>query len=388
MATPAANEDIAAISANIPVNLSEINSNNDPFFAAETQSSLTHENTWAWIVTALIIAFLIGTLNFGWSVKHCIHVGRTNKFNIALTICMGLWALHLLFMLILHLVVYRWGQYYSPEAAESIHHALLIMSRLTWSLATLGYVILVQLRFRVVKSVIRYHNVFDHLLMAVTVIVWLPSALVANAAYFAFPRMADENPYLAMWMNNFDVIWDTYYVVVDIVLGIIIMWFVIKSVRSLSQITSQPGYSSTTQLNQKTPNRQPSTSISSSGPQKERKLLRVIGFSLTVWIFISVVGIVCYYVANGIATSTPADASLAEVQYVFHLYNILNTANQIPVTLQFTLALLWLKEMKMLMEFKNKNMGRTGASSSGSRSGSGKQGPYSPNSPQSPYNRV
>ena len=106
---------------------------------------LTYTRVFPFMVALDSIACVISLLNIFLSIRHSLRIGRPNLYNIALCVCSLLFTCHATLSLTFHVMGYRVikGAVSDENNPERL---IQTMTRMTWSLASILYLLIVQSR--------------------------------------------------------------------------------------------------------------------------------------------------------------------------------------------------------------------------------------------------
>lgn len=102
-----------------------------------------------YIVPLIIIAFIIGLYNLYWAVRHSLRIRKLNLFNVGLVACTSFFLLNVISVLIFPAVKYSYlSRNVKPtlEYKRSLSIFTNLFNRITWTITTLIYLLLVQSR--------------------------------------------------------------------------------------------------------------------------------------------------------------------------------------------------------------------------------------------------
>lgn len=112
-------------------------------------SVLDAVSAYKYIISFLVIGFVIALFNVAWSVRHSLRIRKWNMFNAGLVTCTSFFVLNIISIVIFPTVKYYYsvnGIKPSADFKKSLAIGLTLFNRLTWTGTTLIYLMLVQSR--------------------------------------------------------------------------------------------------------------------------------------------------------------------------------------------------------------------------------------------------
>ncbi|KAJ3089240.1 hypothetical protein HK102_006851 [Quaeritorhiza haematococci] len=304
--------------------------------------ALTYDKTFPWLMGLAAIALLIGLGNTAWAIRHTISVARrwahtegqgqrwSNVFNGALCASNLLCCLYLACMVAGEVVFYKHvvggrneGPGYDKEAI--LRRQIDTAGRVFVSLASLIYLLLVLARFRLMKMLWPYSNYIDYFLSGFTIIIWIPSGIVYTVfmLWVPSPEKLSELQRFYELLQYIDKVWDTYFVIVDTVIGFTIMYHVINTKQLSPDIETRSSDSKLTHQ-----------SI-------DRRFYRNVIISLVFWILVSWTTMALYWVNTRLYGS--------DLETAINTFHLIWNVSAITYTLQFTGACLYMSQLKYMM---------------------------------------
>ncbi|KAI9008308.1 hypothetical protein BC832DRAFT_591544 [Gaertneriomyces semiglobifer] len=157
------------------------------------------------------IAFAVQLGNSGVAVKHAIQ--RRTLFNGFMATCMVVYAASFIPLFFTSKLAVETA-YLDKETHKDKFDQQSRCVRLwtaAYAVATLIYIILIQIRFRVVKSVLRYRNFLDNAYIIVSTIIWIGTIVILGIIYPPTPSI----------QSIATIMWTIYALLVDNVLSIV-----------------------------------------------------------------------------------------------------------------------------------------------------------------------
>ncbi|RKO92674.1 hypothetical protein BDK51DRAFT_34127 [Blyttiomyces helicus] len=187
------------------------------------------ELTLCYVFTGVGFLIQLGNVFYG-----SIHViKRPTTFNLVLAVALVMYLLSFMpLVLTTELTVELAGHVDSPDSPLQwkfvrLKWLLRIYSAL-YSCATLLYLLLVQIRFRVIKTLLPYSDLWDWALVTVTVLIWGSTAIALGVVY----------PRTVMLQSIAMAIWTAYALVIDNVLSFVFLFQLWNCRRRLTSATS------------------------------------------------------------------------------------------------------------------------------------------------------
>lgn len=122
---------------------SERNQSQQPMVA------FTFFTAFPYIVTCISIAFFIGLFNLLWTIRHNLRIKRYNIFNVGLIVCTIAFLVNVSAFLVPQLIKRSFrlaNEQPSDEFIGTFSKIYLLVTRTSWAIATLTYLMLVQSR--------------------------------------------------------------------------------------------------------------------------------------------------------------------------------------------------------------------------------------------------
>lgn len=165
-------------------------------------------------------------MNTAYAIKHAI--ARPTKFNIILVVALVVYCVSYIPLLMTSSLTIELSDQKETPQTQPLFAKLDILLRVytaLYGISTLMYILLVQIRFRVVKSLISYRSIYDHIFVAITVLVCLLST-------FLFGVILPTSSVLA---SIAAAVWTLYGLLVDNILSFVFIKVLYTSRTTLSK---------------------------------------------------------------------------------------------------------------------------------------------------------
>ena len=239
--------------------------------------ALSNEEAFPWVMTLTIIGLVIALLNIGWSVVHSIRIRRFNAFNISLMFATLVWFSRMILFLLLSSNWFASTPSISKSTAvEAYIFTLNSVCRVLNLVAMAIYLLLIQVRFRLVNRFLNNTDVLQLCMILLTSI--LSVAVLASYLWLPFTQSAINEVGMKqltfLISMSLTTAWDIYFIVVDFLIGIALLLRCYLTSKTLKKIN-----------------------VSSEDSKEELKLLFSISKVAFMWLFFSFAWIVTLIVS-------------------------------------------------------------------------------------------
>lgn len=172
-----------------------------------------------------LMGMTIQVFNIAYAIRHVIQ--RPTAFNIVLLMCLCLFLLSFfhfcVFIIYLTVVISMFSFAQMISGIDLLSNTILALNRVHntfYAVSTLMYIALVQFRFRVIKNILPYRDLWDNLFMCITIIIWSGTTLLFGIILFN-----SVEPKISL---AFSALWTFYALVVDNLLSWLFLYNLFK----------------------------------------------------------------------------------------------------------------------------------------------------------------
>ncbi|KAJ3078504.1 hypothetical protein HK102_004460 [Quaeritorhiza haematococci] len=307
---------------------------------AEAAPLLSADVVFPSLIVASSAALALAFFNTGWSVHHLKNTStRRNRLNIAMVIANVLATVYVLQLFTGVIWNYRFATHPSYFTISAF---LAAVGRITSYTASLIYIFLVIIRFRLIVQGIHQYSVWlERVIMAALVFLYIPGAFVLTGFIvhlygIVIPAGEREYDNYVMMVLHIvkihDAIYKILYLVLDNILGIILVLTISKVRKGISIAQSECSFHS-------------SSTQSRMLLYEHSTLMKETLLYLTLWVIVTWFHLGCY-IFNIPEWTLDGDS-------LYNLQNLLGTYGEVFGVLQFTFALGYLDRLRDIAQIQH-----------------------------------